>query len=146
MSERTKRRARAFASTCNSSAANTWWGVDHQCVSSCPTYLYFPTNNCTSGFWCNDDPRYNSINDNDDEEYFNTTTATWYTKEYRRYSKMCHLCDYRCVQCTGPLNVHCTECANFYYRWRDINGAVQTVCDEECPPGQYIYLDSGVQY
>lgn len=55
---------------------------------------------------------------------------------------MCRLCDYRCVQCTGPLNVHCSKCANFYYKWQAIGGVTQTVCDEECPDGQYIALDN----
>jgi hypothetical protein len=58
------------------------------------------------------------------------------TVNYRSGTNFCMLCDYRCIQCTGPRNTQCSMCRNKYYKWQNIS-----ICDDMCPIGQYIALD-----
>ena len=125
---------------CNAAA----YAKSRQCIASCPTYLYFPTGRCTSttNMLCTNHPRYNTENAASSQTYFNATHQTNTSVEYRRYTRMCKLCDYRCVQCDGPLNVNCFLCANFYYKWQPVGGVTMNICEDFCPDGQYIALDN----
>lgn len=38
------------------------------------------------------------------------------------------LCDYRCMQCSGPYNYQCSICTNGFYKWNDYSH-----CFSYCP-------------
>lgn len=50
----------------------------------------------------------------------------------RRNTSLCELCDARCRQCTGPSNLNCTACTDYYFKWTNA-----TYCTTDCPGGQY---------
>ena len=50
------------------------------------------------------------------------------TVQYRKGSNFCMLCDYRCIQCTGPINLQCSTCRDQFYKW-----VTHTNCLPYCP-------------
>ncbi len=103
---------------CRHSSYNT----NRKCVTSCPTYFYFPV--YRTGY-ANTDQRsvnfaqYASLVSGPTETYINGTAANNIasnTVYYRSGTNLCMLCDFRCIRCTGPRNTQCTICRNGYYK------------------------------
>lgn len=124
---------------------------DKLCRSGgCPGYFYFPLYRTTASTSDSGttNPKYflfinatvmdtsnNGYSSSSNSRTLNTSSWSRFGQgniNYRYYTNICKMCDFRCMTCYGPTNFHCYTCVNRYYKWTNAN-----TCESYCPIGQY---------